>query len=199
MKKWVWYLIGGIVFLLAGGGVLYGVLTHKEPGLMKVCWKSGHAVYDNASCTQDLQWDRTVFPLTYFIDFDKDHKDYLESVEAGVKLWNREIGRDLFVRTEKREEAKLIVQWGSVEGNTGGYTKHFGTGHPERAEVTLVDATDVHAVYRFAAHELGHVLGLAHDEAPRSIMYPTQPGMTTDMTLVLPSDFDKKLLKELYQ
>ena len=41
MKRWVWYVIAGLVFALAGGGVLYGVLTHKEPGLLKVCFKGG--------------------------------------------------------------------------------------------------------------------------------------------------------------
>lgn len=199
MKTWVWYLIGAIVFVLAGGGVLYGVLTHKEPGLMKVCWTGGQAVYAGADCTTELKWTKQRLPLKYAINFDAAHKDYVNSVKAGADLWNKEIGTPLFVFTDKVAEAKIIVEWGSVSGNAGGYTSHKGTTGPESATITLTEATDIHAVYRYAAHEFGHVLGLAHDDFESSIMFPTQPGMTGDMKLVLPSDADKKLLQGLYR
>lgn len=194
MKRWVWYVIGGVVFAVALGGVLYGVLTHKEPGLMKVCWAGGAANYDG-TC-EELKWRPEQMPLTYYIDFDADHKAYVESVVAGADLWNKEIC-SVFKRVDKADGAAVIVGWGSVEGNAAGHTSHGGNAGPTGARVTLTNPSDVHAVYRYAAHEFGHVLGLAHDEAPRSIMYPTQPDVTGDLTFVLPSDFDRKLLKGL--
>ena len=61
MKRWVWYVIAAVVFALAGGGVLYGVLTHKEPGLMNVCWKGGIANY-TMQC-EPLAWKKEQMPL----------------------------------------------------------------------------------------------------------------------------------------
>lgn len=209
MKRWVWIIIGVLVIGGAAAGVLYGVLTHKEPGLMRVCW-SGSSVkfYDDPikdphpECTQEVKWDKNQFPLTYYIAFDKDHQTYIDSVVKGAGLWNSEIGRELFKRVDKPENAIIEVTWGSVTpgDHSGGSTTH--TGGPQGltgAKVILSNPSDVHAVYRYAAHEWGHVLGLAHDEAPRSIMYPKQPDVTGEMTFVLPSDFDKKLLRDLYQ
>lgn len=200
MKRWVWYVIGAIVLALASGGVLYGVLTHTEPGLMKVCWKGSQAHYDG-DC-QELKWSKDKLPLPYYIAFDKDHKVYTDSVVKGADLWNKEIA-SVFKRVDKEEDALVHVTWGSVEIGkhcSAGSTSHGGTeSGPENAKVVLRNPSDIHAVYRFAAHEFGHVLGLAHDEAPRSIMYPIQPDMTNDMTFVLPSDHDKKLLRGLYQ
>lgn len=200
MKRWVWYVIAAVVLALAGGGVLYGVLSHKEPGFMEVCWQNGQAIYTNCEKTQPLKWSKTELPLVYFIDFDSAHKVYVESVTTAAQAWNREIGSDVFKRTEDKSKAKVLVQWGSVTGNAGGYTSHQGDDSgPKRAEVTLVEASDVRAVHRFAMHELGHVLGLAHDDFKSSVMFPIQPGMTEEMTFILPSDFDKKLLQEAYR
>lgn len=198
MKTWMWYLIGAIVLALAGGGVLYGVLTHKEPGLMTVCWSGGLAHYDD-DC-MELRWEKEQMPLTYYVNFDMHHQVYTDSVVKAVGLWNSEIGA-VFKRVDKPTDAIVMVTWGSVpkEGHSGGFTSHTGQIGPTGAQVVITEPSDIHAVYRYAAHEFGHVLGLAHDEAPRSIMYPIQPGMTEDMTFVLPSDYDKKLLRELYR
>jgi hypothetical protein len=207
-KKW-YFWVGLVVFLAAGGGVLYGVLTHEEPGFMGVCWSLDGKVdkyHDplkdpNPECKQELKWKKDQFPLTYHIAFGADHKDYIDSVVKGASLWNREIGRELFKRVEKESDAVIQVVWGSVQPgkHTGGYTTHTGgSGGPTGAKVVLTNPSDIHAVYRYATHEWGHVLGLAHDEAPRSIMYPVQPDMTKEMTWVLPSDFDKKTLKAAY-
>ena len=200
MKRWVWFVIGALVLAIAGGGVLYGVLTHKEPGLMKVCFKDGQAHYDG-DC-QEIKWKREQMPLPYYIDFGEHHKVYVESVAKGAEMWNVEIA-PVFKRVNKKEDAKVIVSWGSADSGTtcaAGTTSHKGdeTG-PTGADVVLKEPSDVHAVYRFAAHEFGHVLGLAHDEAKRSIMYPAQPGTTKELKFVLPSDFDKKLLRGMYR
>ena len=200
MKRWVWFLIGGIVFALAAGGVLYGVLTHKEPGFMKVCWQNGQANYDG-DC-QELKWSKDRLPLKYHVNFDADHKDYIDSVIKGADLWNREIG-PVFSRVDKETDAVVRITWGSIEIGkhcSAGSTSHTGDEKgPTGASVVLRNPSDIHAVYRYAAHEFGHVLGLAHDEAPRSIMYPVQPNVTDGMTFVLPSDYDKKILQEAYR
>lgn len=198
MKRWVWYLIGAVVLALAAGGVIYGVLTHKEAGLMRVCWAGGVSNYDG-DCTE-LEWEKEQMPLSYYIDFDENHTVYVESVVNAAEMWNKEIG-PVFVRVDKKDNAVVQVSWGAIPpgSHSGGHTTHYGKTGPVSAKVVLTEPSDTHAVYRYAAHEFGHVLGLAHDEAPRSIMYPVQPGMTEEMTFVLPSDHDKALLRRLYR
>ena len=203
MKRWVWFVIGGLVLALAAGGVLYGVLTHKEPGLMEVCWQGGQAVYNNPDCTHEMKWKKDKLPIPYHINFDKDHKDYVDSVVKGADLWNKEIG-PVFKRVDKEDDALVKVTWGAIEVGkhcSAGSTSHTGSAEEGAtgAKLVLRNPSDIHAVYRFAAHEFGHILGLDHDEAKRSIMYPLQPDVTEEMTFVLPSDHDKKLLRDLYR
>lgn len=198
MKRWVWYVIAAVVFALAGGGVLYGVLTHKEPGLMLVCFKGG--VADYAPNCEELKWKKEQFPLKYHIDFGPDHKVYVDSVVKGADMWNKEIGTQLFMRTHNKAEAKVQVSWGAYEGGkdcAAGYVKHRGYGGPTGADLVLRNPSDVHAVFRFAAHEWGHVLGLAHDD--HAIMKPKLEDVTDQLKFTLPSDHDKKLLRGLYR
>lgn len=203
MKKWVWYVIGAVVFIGAGIGVFYGVLTHKEPGFMQVCWAGGQANYA-ADCQPktELKWKKNDIPLTLALDLDKHAEaNYRESIIGAVKMWNQEIGEVFKLETD-RTKAKVVVTWGGIEpgSHAGGHTSHKGgSDGPTSALVEISEPSDVHAVMRYAAHELGHVLGLAHDDFTKSIMYPVQPGQTEEMTFVLPSDFDKKVLKEAYK
>jgi hypothetical protein len=209
LKKW-YFWVALVVVLGCGGSVLYGVLTHKEPGFMGVCWDANGSVASyhdplkdpHPECTTELKWKKEQFPLTYYVAFDADHKTYIDSVVKGAEMWNREIGRELFKRSDKEEGAVIQVTWGSVEpgSHSGGHTTHTGgPGGPTGAKLVLSNPSDVHAVYRYAAHEWGHVLGLAHDDFSKSIMYSKQPDVTEEMTFVLPSDFDKKILKEAYR
>jgi hypothetical protein len=197
MKRWVWYVIAAVVFALAGGGVLYGVLTHKEPGLMMVCWKGGVADY-STNC-EELKWKKEQLPLPYHIAFGEDHKTYIESVVKAADMWNKEIA-PVFKRVDKEADAVIKITWGSYEGGkdcAAGYVKHRGYGGPKGADLVLRNPSDIHAVFRFAAHEFGHVLGLAHDD--HGIMKPKLEDVTTELKFTLPSDHDKKLLRGLYK
>lgn len=201
MKKWIFIILGVLVGGGAIAGVLYGVLTHKEPGFMQVCWQGGNANYaPDCQPKVELKWKKTDIPLTVALDLDA-HADanYRESIIGALKMWNSEVG-EVFKLEADKTKAKVIVTWGSKSGDTGGFTSHKGgPDGPVSARAELVEPSDTHAVMRYAAHELGHVLGLAHDDFTKSIMYPVQPGMTTEMTFVLPSDFDRKLLKQTYK
>jgi len=198
MQRWVWYVFSG-VFLAIAISILFAVLTHKEAGLMRVCWQQGHAIYDNPQCNTELKWNKTQLPLKYAIHFDEAHQGYINSVIEATKLWNAELGVTVFRLADNPAEAIITVEWGSMSSNVGGHVSHRGITGPKIATITLTDASDVRAVYRYAVHEFGHVLGLAHDDFAQSVMYPTQPGLTGEITFTLPSDADKKLLRELYK
>lgn len=200
MKRWLWYVIAGLVIVIASCSVFYGVYTHKEPGLMTVCWENGVANYEG-KC-EELLWKKNQIPLPYYINFDVLHEDYIDSIRAGANLWNKEVCF-LFREVNKLEDAVVLVSWGNIDTTSsysGGHTTHEGKKGPEIVHVVLKEASDIHAVYRYSAHEFGHVLGLAHDTAPNSIMYPIQPNITSNtaekMPFVLPSDHDIKLLRE---
>lgn len=196
MKRWMWYAIASFVAIIASCSVFYGVYSHKEPGLMTACWENGKANYEG-KC-EELTWKRNQIPITYYISFDIQHEDYIDSVRAGAHLWNKEVCF-LLREVDRLEDAMVLVSWGNVDitsAHAGGHTSHEGQTGPEYVHVVLKEPSDTHAVYRYAAHEFGHVLGLAHDTAPNSIMYPIQPNMTEKLSFVLPSDHDIKLLQE---
>lgn len=197
MKNALWYILGGIILLIAIATSLYGILSHQEPGYMKVCWKDGRAIYHTSGCPHDLKWQRNQMPLTYYVNLDKDHLPYQSAIDAGFTLWNHQLGCAVFKKVTAPHLARIIVAWGSVNGTAAGSTQHYGKDGPERADVLLINPSDQHAVYRYAAHEAGHVLGLDHDTARRSIMFPFQPDVTDELQFVLPSDADRALLKQL--
>jgi len=197
MKNWIWYVLGGLFFALAGGGVLYGVLTHREAGLLPVCWVDGNAQYTEGC--KSLRWEKAQLPLTYYIDFGPDHEAYVKSVVAAADMWNHEIG-PVFKRVNNALGSRIRVSWGAYSGGhdcVAGYVQHKGHNSPEGADLVLKSPSDTHAVFRYAAHEFGHVLGLAHDA--HGLMIPSLEAATTELKFTLPSDHDKKLLRGLYR
>lgn len=192
------------VFLL-GCLVFFTTQCMREGTLQQVCWPSdgsiGYASSYEKHCKTDLKWAPSiVFPLSVKIDASVPDM-YQDSVEAAVRLWNIEIGPVFRIATASAGiEPRVDISWGSARGDLLAYTQHRGSSAGIiAAKVTMIEASDLHTVYRIATHELGHVLGLKHSHSVRDIMYPIQEVETLEsFTYVLPSDADRRLLKRLY-
>jgi len=203
MPKWVMILLGSLIGAGALAGLLYGVLTHKEPGLLHVCWVGGQAVYDGpCEPKMALRWAKERMPLRVFLDFPAvSSAAYRDSIVGAVQMWNQQVG-PVFRLLEDREHADVLVSWGAQEtgGHAGGFTRHKGGPDlAESAEVQLLEPSDLHAVMRYGAHELGHVLGLAHDDSAASLMHPTGRAGTIELQPLVPTDADKETLRYLYR
>lgn len=199
------YLIVAGLFLFAVAMLLiYGIATHKEAGFITACWpkKEGYLLYSK-NCVHEVKWEKKQVPLTVRLALENSVIDYKKSIQAAMATWNRELGL-VFIEVISGD-ADVVIRWGPTQnGASGGYTQHIGiniNGSRKilRSTVTLTEPSDLHAVYRYAMHELGHVLGLDHDVTTRSIMYPIQPGMTENLVPALPSDSDIRLLKQAYK
>lgn len=196
MKRWIWYVLAAVMFALAGGGVIYGVLTHKEPGLMTVCWENGVANY-SGDC-KELRWLKKQMPLRVYLDLP-DASVYQASIINAADVWNQHIS-PVFNFVDDPFQSDIIVTWGARESgdSAGGFTKHWGgPEYAERAEIQLQEPSDLHTVMRYAAHEFGHVLGLNHDE--HGVMKPKLESMTENLKFTQPTDHDRKLLRRLYK
>lgn len=149
-------------------------------------------------CTQKVIWKKDQLPLKYYIDTWGMHPDYIEDIENGAKLWNKTVKVPLLIRTKNVGEATGRIRWGEPTKYTG-QTTHTGNETGLIGfEVIIRNASNRHTVYKTAAHEFGHVLGLAHDESPRTLMYPYIPEIIKEISFVLPSDNDIELLRKTY-
>lgn len=103
---------------------------------------------------------------------------YRKEIEEAVAKWNGEVGFELFAITKLGADVIIIVEVNSPFGLRG--ATQFAR------EVGVLQA----AVYLFAIetppgdpgtvetimHELGHVVGLTHDELTGSLMFGTYQG-----------------------
>lgn len=189
-----------IFIVIAFVCTIAAVFLHKENGFMSVCWIGDRVAYgDTAECTYKLVWPKDQMPLRYY---SYNLTDVMhQSLEAAVNMWNSEIKTLLFVKAINKSDANLIITTGVVEAkDQGAWTAHFGRDNKlTHAQVTITDIDYPNRMYKIIAHELGHVLGLAHDEARTSLMYPSMGPTTYQLEVVVPSDYDKKILKEAYR
>ena len=104
------------------------------------------------------------------------------AVRAAVRKWNRSGVRLRFVQVPRRRARVVIRYWpqtGCVPGGVTGTSYDQSTGRPVRAEVRISRpyptnvACSRWAITMVVAHELGHVLGLAHETRRCALMNPT--------------------------
>lgn len=113
---------------------------------------------------EPVHWAPEVLPLTVYSE------EYPEALREAVRQWNDQAGIDLFVLS--KTDPRIEVTQGSIE--VGGESEDWGAsayvlkdsdGGPVRGKIVvhvpLMVGTDLNALH----HELGHILGLAHDKS----------------------------------
>jgi len=212
-----------VVAVIAVCCVIYGVITHKEGGLLQVCWENSHASY-----TEDLQgegeskqcklpmplvWPDKQLPLSVVV-FGGDHVA-LKEQERGSKIvrdamddFNLQVGKILFsIAKIVDEEPDVVVIWGvpSIVGDTGvgsrkvgGYVNHAKIGATMQAIVRIRETSSDRLAFVTTLHELGHVVALAHDQQLSSLMYPRMITDALNTATTRLTDSDVSLLRSLY-
>lgn len=200
IKSWKFMaIILAVLAVVSIAGVIYGVATHQEAGLME-----GFE-----------PWPQTpvrVCVSSYAIQPRAESAD-LENASYVVGVINRRVGLDLLSIVDPTAPHPGVRDCNIIL--TYGVPHEVVLDPPSRNRWTVVDeggAAEFRDGYCMAAttnvfgevqtlvvmHELGHCLGLAHDDFDPSIMRPVQRP-TPDRTIPpWISDHDRELLRGIY-
>lgn len=178
-------------------GVIVGVTTHTEAGLMSVCWQlDGAANYEGEGCVspEEIMWDNSHMPLSVNTPGDPGE------VSEAVDLVNSQVGCTvLSLGTNTDPDVLVLLNEPVLVGvdDAGGATSHHRVNGRMTSIIRTFMVGDPYMHLRVLTHEFGHALGLAHDDFESSVMFPSQP-TSSNMDFVMFSDNDRNLLNTLY-
>lgn len=173
--KWAAVLVA-VSAVLMGALVVYGVATHTEAGLLRACSR-GDLSLDYAGDCADVLWDveRVSWPLRTRVHGASDWQRVLfAGAAAGLE---HEAGLDMFILVGDAAPADVVVDF-AVPHEVGHWSPSGRVRHlvsPDTGRVTtcfmyLSNLALSETVDMVVRHELGHVMGLAHDRDAASLM-----------------------------
>jgi len=181
------------ILVLAVALLVYGITTHSEPGLMRVCWRGGSVSSYRCRLGEDLVWDRSQVPVSVATD------GLIGETQTSIDLINSQVGCDIleYVGDNDPSPDVTVISEAAMSPGTGrgGATVHVRDASGMRARIELYAVGDM--ATRVIVHELGHTLGLDHDSDRSSIMYPRQTE-SSDLQFIMLTQSDRQTLRELY-
>jgi len=222
-KTRVAIVIAVVLAAIALFGVVWGVVSHSEGGLLSVCWVEDHAYYSDTeqvddvegmtrSCgsPQDIIWSQAQIPLSIAGTTGRSGPLRGDSVEAkalfvATRDLNKQLGFNLFEVVPYGHSSDAIVHIGEAfrKGNMPlGYVAHAKVDGKlwARAHIRSDVVSSAPLLHAVLQHELMHIAGAAHDPAKWSIMYPyTKDDWQSDaLSTAHVTDNDKRLFNTLY-
>jgi hypothetical protein len=146
-----------------------------EPNtFFQVCESNGQFIYPVGTAAnvpgcpnENLIWPK--LPLLVSVIYDAGTQPYQEGIEAAVTFWSDEVGNLFQFTTDIVYDVDIMF----IEGSS-----HVAEMYHYRDDAGLLKAVievhhlgDIREMKYSIAHEFGHVIGLAHDENERSVMY----------------------------
>jgi len=199
-------IIGGILLTLAVIILLpIAILTHEEAGLMNACDTSSGALNYDGMCAP-VEWEPSQFPLDVTVSTTNPHPpaDPDDATRSAIDLINSRLGfTALRLSSSPTSEVRIDFETAQEVGESwmrdaGGGALHHRDEGRLWCEIRTWNNGTVEMVDKVLVHELGHCLGLAHDDFPDSAMYPEMRPDGDRLTRPRITDSDRDLLRELY-
>lgn len=202
----VFAALAGVLALV---GVIYGVKTHKEAGLLQVCWNEKSAAeyvvpFEGAALgdcddPEEIEWSKKQIPLKVAISDLRDDGNGSE-VKAAIIDINNQLGFKLFTAMKQDSSVNMYVGAPVTGTKRLGTARHYKTPNGLYAQGHVYSNTgSSRLTFLVAHHELLHIAGLAHDDFPDSAIYSFDHDDSLQSTTPARiTDFDKALLREKY-
>jgi hypothetical protein len=182
-------IISAIFLALIIAFLVYGIATREnlDRGLMERDGKK-------------LTWDTECFPLSIWFFYETP--DWLVMAyktasnewcdKTGVRFFDYGTDAPLDLKWSKLTRSHVGIRLGTEQHKAS--TRHkYDPKTGEIGSAIIEFCTDQNDAYRVMLHELGHVLGLAHDDLKSSIMHSK-----LDRRSQYPTAEDVALLKNVY-